>query len=124
MGLPVITTCPVCEERLKVTKLTCGSCHTTIENTFEFPALLSLKKEQLQFIETFILCRGSIKEVEKALGISYPTVRNKLEEVIAELGDPFQVMQEKEDEKKNVIERLSSGDISADEAIKLLKRKK
>ncbi|MFD1739791.1 DUF2089 domain-containing protein [Bacillus salitolerans] len=123
MDIPVITTCPICQERLKVTKLSCGYCKTTIENTFEFPALLSLKKEQLQFIETFILCRGSIKEVEKVLGISYPTVRNKLEEIITELGDPYQVKQEKEDEKKNVIEKLSSGSISAEEAIKLLKKK-
>ncbi|SDZ56888.1 hypothetical protein SAMN05421736_11818 [Evansella caseinilytica] len=119
----VITTCPICEEGLKVTKLTCGHCHTTIENTFEFPALLSLKKEQLQFIETFILCRGSIKEVEKVLNISYPTVRNKLEEIIAELGNPYQVKQAKEDEKKDIIDRLSSGELSAEDAIKLLKKK-
>lgn len=119
----VITTCPICEERLKVTKLTCDNCHTTIENTFEFPNLLSLKKEHLQFIETFILCRGSIKEVEKVLNISYPTVRNKLEEIIAELGDPYRMKQTKEDEKKDIIDRLSSGELSAEDAITLLKKK-
>ncbi|WP_067843103.1 DUF2089 domain-containing protein [Amphibacillus sediminis] len=123
VGRTVITACPVCGEGLNVTKLTCGHCHTTIENTFEFPKLLSLKKEQLQFIETFILCRGSIKEVEKALNISYPTVRNKLEEIISKLGDPYQAKQSKEDEKKDIIDRLSSGELSAEETIKLLKKK-
>ncbi|KUP08827.1 hypothetical protein Q75_01990 [Bacillus coahuilensis p1.1.43] len=123
MGLPVITTCPVCEQQLKVSKLTCGHCHTTIDNTFDLPQILSLKKEQLHFIETFILCRGSIKEVEKALGISYPTVRNKLEEVIGDLGGSVPIKPEKEEEKRNVIEQLSSGSISAEEAIKLLKKK-
>ncbi|KAA0546248.1 DUF2089 domain-containing protein [Bacillus sp. BGMRC 2118] len=123
MGIEVITTCPICEERLNVTKLTCGHCHTTIENKFEFPALFSLNKEQLQFIQTFILCKGSIKEVEKVLGISYPTVRNKLEEIISELGDPYQVNQEKAEEKKNILDRLGSGDISPEEAVKMLKKK-
>ncbi|WLR42359.1 DUF2089 domain-containing protein [Bacillus carboniphilus] len=131
MSVPVITTCPVCEEKLKVSKLTCGSCNTTIENSFDLPAILSLKKEQLKFIETFILCRGSIKEVEKALGISYPTVRNKLEEVIGELReeevDPEVVSKVKNvqnnEEKRSVIEQLSSGEISPEEAIKLLKKK-
>lgn len=123
MGVEVITICPICEEQLNVTKLTCGHCQTTIENKFEFPTLFSLKKEQLQFIETFILCRGSIKEVEKVLGISYPTVRNKLEEIISELGDPYLVNQEREEEKKSILDRLGTGEISPEEAVKLLKKK-
>ncbi|MBU3812102.1 MAG: DUF2089 domain-containing protein [Candidatus Niameybacter stercoravium] len=65
--------------------LRCNSCQTVIENDFKLSRFEYLSAEQLYFIETFIKCRGSIKEVEKEMGISYPTVRAKLDEAINEL---------------------------------------
>lgn len=86
MAYKVITNCPVCSKTLKITRLKCSHCHTTIENEFELSKLASLSKDQQHFVEVFLTCRGNIKEVEKELGISYPTVRGKLTDIISSLG--------------------------------------
>lgn len=86
MAYPLLTNCPVCSNSLKIIKLECNHCQTTIENEFEVSKLAALGQEQLYFIEIFLKCRGNIKEVEKELGISYPTVRGKLDEIISALG--------------------------------------
>lgn len=82
----ILSRCPVCSNKLKAIRLRCNSCNTVIDNEFELSKFDYLNSEQLYFIETFIRCRGSIKEVEKEMGISYPTVRAKLGEVIESLG--------------------------------------
>ena len=119
MAYKVITDCPVCSKTLKITKLHCSHCHTTIENEFELSKLASLSKDQLHFVEVFLTCRGNIKEVEKELGISYPTVRGKLTDIISSLG----YVQKKKNEvnEKNVVSMLENGEITPEEAIKLLK---
>jgi len=119
MAYPLISECPVCSKQLKITKLQCTHCHTTIENEFELSKFARLNKEQLSFIETFLKCRGNIKEVEKELGISYPTVRGKLDDIISSLGFPTTKKVEKIDRKK-VILMLEKGEITAEEAIKIL----
>lgn len=120
MTFPMITTCPVCSQQLQITRLQCKHCHTTIENEFQLSKLASLAKEQLQFVEVFLTCRGNIKEVEKALGISYPTVRGKLDEIIGALGYPPQKRQHGGN-KKEIISLLQNGEISPEEAVKMLK---
>jgi hypothetical protein len=117
----MITTCPVCSQQLKVTRLQCTHCHTTIENEFQLSKLSTLAKEQLHFIETFLTCRGNIKEVEKALGISYPTVRGKLDEIILALGHSPQKKQ-RDVTKKEIISLLEKGEISPEEAVEMLKK--
>jgi hypothetical protein len=119
MAYPLISECPVCSKQLKITKLQCTHCHTTIENEFELSNFAALGKEQLSFIETFLKCRGNIKEVEKELGVSYPTVRGKLDDIISSLGYSTTKKVEKMDRKK-VISMLENGEIPADEAIRLL----
>lgn len=74
----------------------------------------------MNFLETFIKNRGNIKEVEKDLGISYPTVKNKLENVIEALGYTPRYNEPRVD-KKEVLKKLNEGEISSDEAIKLLR---
>ncbi|CCJ34740.1 MULTISPECIES: DUF2089 domain-containing protein [Caloramator] len=118
MGYKIITRCPVCDSKLKITRLSCKKCGTTIENEFELSNLSYLTKEQLDFVEVFIKCRGNIKDVEKELSISYPTVRSKLDEVILALGYPIKQKSEKE---KDVLDMLEKGEITPDEAIKMLK---
>lgn len=119
MTYPVISDCPVCSETLKITRLHCTKCHTTIENEFELSKLASLSKDHLHFVEVFLTCRGNIKEVEKELGISYPTVRGKLNDVVSSLG---YVEKKKNDvDEKKVIGMLESGEITPEEAIRLLK---
>ncbi|KOR80577.1 DUF2089 domain-containing protein [Peribacillus frigoritolerans] len=120
MAYKVITDCPVCSKTLKITKLHCSHCHTTIENEFELSKLASLSKDQLHFVEVFLTCRGNIKEVEKELGISYPTVRGKLTDIISSLGYVQKKKKSEVDEKK-VVTMLENGEITPEEAIKLLK---
>ncbi|XKO53436.1 DUF2089 domain-containing protein [Lysinibacillus fusiformis] len=120
MAYQVITNCPVCSQTLKITKLQCSHCQTTIENEFELSKLASLSKDQLHFVEVFLTCRGNIKDVEKELGISYPTVRGKLTDIISSLGH-VEKKKKNEVDEKNVVTLLEKGEITAEEAIKLLK---
>ncbi|MDQ6695007.1 MAG: DUF2089 domain-containing protein [Chloroflexota bacterium] len=78
--------CPVCSAILTVTHLQCGQCGTGISGAFGAGRLQSLSADQLQFVETFIKCRGKIKDVEGELGISYPTVVGRLNEVVRAMG--------------------------------------
>jgi hypothetical protein len=121
MSYPVLTNCPVCSKNLKVTKLECSHCHTTIENKFDLSKLASLSQEQLNFVITFLVCRGNIKEVEKELCISYPTVRGKLNDIISALGYETQKKTSPEVDQKNVVSMLQAGEITAEEALKMLK---
>ncbi|MBC5628810.1 DUF2089 domain-containing protein [Clostridium sp. NSJ-6] len=116
----LLSRCPVCSNKLKAIRLRCNSCNTVIENEFELSKFDYLSTDQLYFVETFIKCRGSIKEVEKELGISYPTVRAKLDEVIESLGYSARETKVKQD-NKDILDSLKNGDISVDEAISKLK---
>ncbi len=119
----VISRCPVCDNQLKVTRLKCSQCDTVIENDFALSRFDYLTDEELHFTETFIRCRGNIKEVEKELGISYPTVRARLDGVIKALGyDDSQPFQDEEAlRRENILRDLETGRITADEALQLLK---
>jgi hypothetical protein len=119
MAYPLLTNCPVCTNALTITKLQCSHCQTTVENEFEVSRLAALGQEQLQFIEIFLKCRGNIKEVEKELGISYPTVRGKLDEIISALG--YSTQKKPEVDKKKIVSMLEKGEITAEKAIQLLK---
>ncbi|NMB27761.1 MAG: DUF2089 domain-containing protein [Tissierellia bacterium] len=85
MKKEVLGKCPICGEELEVTRLSCNHCHTNIEGDFSLCKFCKLSYEQKNFAEVFIKNRGNIKEIEKELGISYPTVRNKLEDLILAL---------------------------------------
>ena len=102
----VISRCPVCNHELTVVRLKCDSCETVIENNFRLSKFDYLSDEELYFTETFIWCRGNIKEVEKELGISYPTVRSKLDAIT---------------KKEEILKALENGEITAEEAIAQLK---
>jgi hypothetical protein len=120
--------CPVCGDILHVTRLHCQHCGTTLEGHFTLGRLSQLNAEQLDFVETFIRCEGTIKRVEKELGISYPTVRARLQDVIRAMG--FEVPSDYADapdervtaeERSAILDRLYSGEISSEEAIDLLR---
>src|SRR5258708_32100312 len=83
---PLILKCPSCEGNLTVTSLGCPECSINIDGEFAMPQLLKLTRAQIDFIEVFIKNRGIIREVERELGVSYPTVRARLDEVIQALG--------------------------------------
>jgi hypothetical protein len=112
---------------LDVTELTCPSCETIIRSRYAPCPFCRLAPESLRFLETFVQCRGNIKEMERALGISYPTVRGRLDAVIRELG--YEVEAEPETEvdeaeiaalRKEILDQLDQGEITASEATKRL----
>lgn len=121
MRKEVLGTCPVCSSKLEVTNLKCRSCGISIEGDFELCKFCMLSKEQKEFAEIFIKNRGNIREIEREMGISYPTVKNKLENLIEALG--YKSQPRDVDYKKDVLQQLYDGKITADEAIKLINEK-
>lgn len=120
MKRAVLGRCPVCRSKLKVVRLECNNCKTGIDGNFELDKFSYLSDEQKTFVEVFVKNRGNIKEIEKDLGISYPTVRRNLDQVIEALG--YSVKPTEEDvNKKEILEKLSKGEISSEEALKKLK---
>lgn len=77
--------CPSCESALVVSKLTCSHCETGIAGNFTLPVLLQLSEEDQSFIFEFILASGSLKKMALQMKKSYPTVRNKLDDIIASI---------------------------------------
>lgn len=115
----VIGECPICKSDLKVTKLGCNNCGTEISGEFQLSKFNYLSKEHLYFIEVFIKNKGNIKQIEKELGISYPTVKKNLDEVIVSLG--YEINDEEKANKEEIFKKLENGEITALEAAKLLK---
>lgn len=131
----ILTRCPVCEAALKVTELTCLRCKTQVRSTFDTCRFCSLAPEHLAFVELFLRNEGNLSRVEKQLGLSYPTVRNKLSAALAALGFTEEVESKSEaghveeegsdpemlQRRRNVLEALARGDIRAEEAAELLR---
>ncbi len=125
---PVIGRCPVCSNPLAVVRLRCESCQTEISGNFALGKFQQLKPEQLQFIETFIKCEGKIKDVEEEMGISYPTVRARLRDVIRALGyepadDAPHPESTRADRRRAILNDLHEKRISVDDAARLLKQR-
>ncbi|HLW14479.1 MAG TPA: DUF2089 family protein [Flavobacteriaceae bacterium] len=81
--LPVV--CPSCENALSVSQLSCSSCETVISGNYSLPILLQLSPEDQDFIFEFFLLSGSLKDIAKKIGKSYPTVRNRLDDIIEKI---------------------------------------
>ena len=82
----VISTCPVCSSELAVTRLHCRSCGTTLEGDFSVGRFGRLNRDQLAILESFLRARGNLRDMERELGISYPTVRSRVEALVRALG--------------------------------------
>jgi hypothetical protein len=117
----ILGTCPVCQGRLKVTKLSCSECGTEISGNFEVSRFGRITEEQMAFLRAFLSSRGNLKDVEKQLGISYPTIRNRLDDLLASLG-----LEESGREalptKQEVLDALERGELTAAEAAEKLRR--
>lgn len=129
---PVLSTCPVCKNELRVARLHCDHCETTIEGSFTLSKFNYLETEKLYFIEVFIKNRGNIKQIEKELNISYPTVKKMLDEVIVGLGysvEDDEVIYTKEKEepksalKQSILDKIEKGEMTVQAALELLNKK-
>ena len=77
--------CPSCSNSLVVSQLSCQSCQTVVTGNYSLPILLQLTSEEQQFVFDFFLTSGSLKEMASKMGNSYPTVRNKLDDIIEKI---------------------------------------
>ena len=78
--------CPLCRGKLQITQTTCRECGVQMTGQFTLAPYRNLDADQARFMETFLRCRGVIRDVEAALGISYPTVRGRLDSLLSALG--------------------------------------
>lgn len=139
--------CPICQEKLTITEVTCESCGTRMQGRFDGCRFCSLSPEEANFLLVFIRNRGSIKDVERELGVSYPTVRAALDNLIIALDrtgdaagatqstdpevnppDPVVLPRDTADPEKKtkarrkILDRLARHEITAEEAAAQLKK--
>ncbi len=109
----------MCGAKNVVTEVSCTACDTHIRGEFELGKIATLPPDLYAFTLSFLAARGNIKEVEKALGISYPTVRNRLDKVLAHLG--LQSESAAKVNRMEILKKLEMGEVSPEEAVELLK---
>jgi hypothetical protein len=120
---PLPSKCPICGGDILVTKIHCRECDSTIEGRFYAGSFENLTPQQLGFIETFVRLEGKITRMEDELGLSYPTIRNRLHEVIRAMGyepggdEPTGMSDEG---RRRILESLEKGEISYQEAMQKL----
>jgi hypothetical protein len=137
----VIATCPVCAGELTIARLHCRSCGTALEGEFGVGRFGRLDREQMGLLESFLRSRGNLKEMERELGISYPTVRGRVDALIRSLGladgpatdEDLEADFGDEDleqpaatdpasDRREILERLARRELSAEEAADALRR--
>lgn len=134
MERPIPTRCPLCEGRVHVERVRCEACDSAIEGRFSLDWVGQLSKEQLTFVKVFVGCRGKIKDVEQALGLSYPTIVARLDEVVAAIGGRGREERSQAPaapsssgpsatSRLEVLDELAKGTIDVDEAERRLKRR-
>jgi hypothetical protein len=111
--------CPVCGGEMVVRELECPACDLTIRGRFETCPFAALSGEQLDFIRIFLKSRGNIKAVERELGVSYPTVRGRLDDVVRALGFTPEPEITK-GMREELLAKLEAGEINADEFLRRL----
>ncbi len=134
MERDVISICPVCQGQLKVTRLHCATCGTTIEGDFNVGRFAHLGREQMALLESFLRSRGNLRELERELGVSYPTVRNRVEALLKSLGladgpalaDEPPAVRAPElaldpEQRRSILERLARRELTAEEAAAALR---
>ena len=127
MAHDVISTWPVCSGELAVTRLRCRSCGTTLEGDFSVGRFARLDRDQLALLESFLRSRGNLREMERELGISYPTVRSRVEALVRSLGFGPRIDEgdassaEPAPSREEILERLARREISAEEAAQAIR---
>ncbi len=114
--------CPVCGDRLSLTRLSCQSCGTELSGEFESCEFCSLSREDRQVLRVFLSSRGNMKELERHLGVSYPTARARFDALLGRLGlaperppaAPVRV---------ELLEQLAKGEIDVDQAMQKLEQR-
>lgn len=121
-----ISRCPSCDSPLEVTELTCPSCALRLQGRFERGCrLCALDPEQRRLLDVFLGCRGVLKDMEKVLGLSYPTVRSRVDALLVSLGyaprEEARAIEEVTERRREILDQLQAGAITAEEASTRLK---
>jgi hypothetical protein len=129
----ILEQCPTCSGELLATELSCPTCDTVIRGRYEPCLFCRLSPEDLAFLEVFVKNRGNVKEMERELGISYWSIRSRLDEVVARLGEEGSAAPEEgkvrpergragQRERQAILERLDRDEITVAEAAAYLSR--
>lgn len=110
--------CPVCKNKLKLTRLDCGGCGLKMEGAFSLPRLARLPPEQMNLAEQMILCGGNLKDLSEIVGVSYPTLRRKVDELILILKE---IGQQDADLVTKILEDMEKGTIKSEEGIRMIR---
>jgi hypothetical protein len=118
--------CPACHGLLSPTVLSCGHCNIRVEGPFELNEFATLSPDDLHFLRIFIRCEGRVRDMEPALGLSYPTIRSRLTQLKNKLVGDFEAREENKKpdapSTEEVLARLEKGEITFDQAMKLIKK--
>lgn len=107
--------CPLCGRPMLVARYRCADCDATLEGSFTPPPLARLSPEDQAFVTAFVRVHGNIKRMEALFGVSYPTVKNRLNAIAGRLDAPLLV-----EEPARVLQRLERGEITVEQALELL----
>lgn len=108
--------CPVCGDELALTRLSCSQCGTELSGVFEACDFCALNAEDRELLRVFLAARGNMKELERHLGVSYPTARARYDGLLGRLG----IERAAPDPDLDTLEALARGDVDVDEALKRL----
>lgn len=117
----LVGSCPSCGSAMEVRRLECASCGVGVDGRFDAGPLARLNRDQVNFVEVFLRSRGKIKDVEEELGISYPTVVAKLNDVLVAMGFEAGEDPREAERRQRILDDLSSGRVGAAEAAEQLR---
>lgn len=123
MMLKLFEQCPACGGPIVITEIKCSACHLTMQGEFKPGLFSTLSEDQLTFVRAFLRVRGNLSEMEKVLGVSYPTIRNKLDEINQALDRAENAPARAADDSPRtaILNRLAAGEIDATQALEQLK---
>jgi hypothetical protein len=122
-SIGTVNQCPQCGGRLEVRELACPECEVSVRGAFTQCEFCGLPEEQMSFLRLFVSRRGNLREVERELGVSYPTVRARLDELLRGLGYPTAAVSvaDRQEHRRQVLADLREGTISPEEAARKLR---
>src|SRR4051794_8482613 len=116
--MPATNLCPYCTRAMTVSRMTCHECSVSIESAFPIPRLANLPTEHQRFIEIFVLAGGNLKQIAEQAGVSYPTIRSRLDKVIDSLRQEIAATQEV---RGTILDAVAEDKRATDEAARIIK---
>jgi hypothetical protein len=116
--MPASNLCPYCSHPMTVSRMTCQQCRISVEAAFPAARLANLPVEHQRFVEIFVLAGGNLKQIAEQAGVSYPTVRSRLDKVIDSLRQQIAATQEV---RGTILDAVSADQVAADEAARIIK---